>query len=113
MTVIVNKKQEERSKIHKAANTAADYLAAWRDFLAIQTHSNAREVIKLGEQTLEEQNQTGLSMLNPTHVKHRILIADQYLKDTPEETTPNITKGWLRHPDGKLEYVGKFTKVKK
>ena len=87
--------------------------AVWRDFLAEQTHSNAREVIKLGEQTLEEQNQTGLSMLNPTHVKHRILIADQYLKDTPEETTANITKGWLRHPDGKLEYVGKFTKVKR
>ena len=45
---ITNQKDEQRKRIHKAANTAADYQAAWKDFYAKPSHMMARELITKG-----------------------------------------------------------------
>ena len=45
---IINQKDEHRKRIHKAANTAAEYQAAWKDLYAKPSHKMAREVIAKG-----------------------------------------------------------------
>ena len=45
---IINQKDEQRKRINKAANTAAEYQAAWKDFYAKPSHKMAREVITKG-----------------------------------------------------------------
>jgi len=103
---IINKKDDQRSKIHKAANTAADYQMAWKEFVQNPTHEGARDVMRYGESTIEEQNTTGLSMINPQHIRHRILTAQDYLEKTPEKEAQETIKGWVRKADGTLDYVG-------
>jgi hypothetical protein len=103
---IINQKDEQRKRIHKAANTAAEYQAAWKDFYAKPSHKMAREVITKGEATLDQQNTTGLSMLNANSVRHRILTAQDWLEKTPEKEAQETIKGWVRKADGALDYVG-------
>ena len=101
---IINQKDEQRKRIHKAANTAAEYQAAWKDFYAKPSHKMAREVITKGEATLDQQNTTGLSMLNANSVRHRILTVQDWLEQTPEPAAPQkaIEKLYKRNPDGSL-----------
>ena len=104
---IRNQKDEQRKRIHKAANTAAEYQAAWKDFYAKPSHKMAREVITKGEATLDQQNTTGLSMLNANSVRHRILTVQDWLEQTPEPAAPQkaIEKLYKRNPDGSLVWV--------
>ena len=48
----------------------------------------AREVITKGEATLDQQNTTGLSMLNANSVRRRILSARDWLEKTLEPAAP-------------------------
>ena len=104
---IINQKDEQRKRIHKAANTAAEYQAAWKDFYAKPSHKMAREVITKGEATLDQQNTTGLSMLNANSVRHRILTAQDWLEKTPEPAAPQraTEKLYKRNADGSLVWV--------
>ena len=101
---IINQKDEQRKRIHKAANTAAEYQAAWKDFYAKPSHKMAREVITKGEATLDQQNTTGLSMLNAKSVRRHILTAQDWLEKTPEPATPQKATEKLckRNSDGSL-----------
>ena len=102
---IINQKDEHRKRIHKAANTAAEYQAAWKDLYAKPSHKMAREVITKGEATLDQQNTTGLSMLNTNSVRHRILTAQDWLEKTPEPAAPQkaTEKLYKSNPDGSLD----------
>ena len=104
---IINQKDEQRKRIHKAANTAAEYQAAWKDFYAKPSHKMAREVITKGEATLDQQNTTGRTMLNANSVRHRILTAQDWLEKTPEPAAPQkaTEKLYKRNPDGSLVWV--------
>lgn len=104
---ITNQKDEQRKRIHKAANTAAEYQAAWKDFVQNPTHEGARDVMRYGESAIEEQNTTGLSMINPQHIRHRILTAQNWLEKTPEPAAPQkaTEKLYKRNPDGSLVWV--------
>ena len=66
---ITNQKDEQRKRIHKAANTIAENQTAWKDFYAKPSHKIAREVTTKGEAPLDQQNATGLSMLNANSVQ--------------------------------------------
>jgi len=98
---IRNQKDEQRKRIHKAANTASEYQAAWKDFYAKPSHMIAREVITKGEATLDQQNTTGRTMLNANSVRHRILTAQGWLEKTPEPaaTQKATEKLYKRNPD--------------
>ena len=102
---IINQKDEHRKRIHKAANTAAEYQAAWKDLYAKPSHKIAREVIAKGEATLDQQNTTGLSMLNANSIRHRILTAQDWLEKTPEPAAPQkaTEKLYKSNPDGSLD----------
>ena len=104
---ITNQKDEQRKRIHKAANTTADYQAAWKDFYAKPSHMMARELITKGEATLDQQNTTGFSMLNANSVRHRILTAQDWLEKTPEPAAPqrDTEKLYDRNADGSLVWV--------
>ena len=104
---IINQKDEQSKRIHKAANTVAEYQAAWKGFYAKPSHKMAREVIKKGEATLDQQNTTGLSMLNANSVRHRILMAQDWLEKTPEPAAPQkaTEKLYKRNADGSLVWV--------
>ena len=104
---IINQKDKQRKRIHKAANTAAEYQAAWKDFYAKPSHKMAREVITKGEATLDQQNTTGLSMLHTNSVRHRILTAQDWLEKTPEPaaTQKATEKIYKRNPDGSLVWA--------
>ena len=45
---IINSKDEQRKRIHKAANTASEYQAAWKDFCTKPSQKMARDVITKG-----------------------------------------------------------------
>ena len=95
---IINQKDEQSKRIHKAANTAAEYQAAWKGFYAKPSNKMAREVIKKGEATLDQQNTTGLSMLNANSVRYRILTAQDWLEKTPEPAVPQkATEKLFKH----------------
>ena len=95
---IRNQKDEQRKRIHKAANTASEYQAAWKDFYAKPSHMIAREVITKGEATLDQQNTTGRTMLNANSVRHRILTAQDWLEKTPEPAAPQkATEKLFKH----------------
>jgi hypothetical protein len=87
--------------------TLAEYQAAWKDFYAKPSHKMAREVITKGEATLDQQNTTGLSMLNANSVRHRILTAQDWLEKTPEKEAPQkaTEKLYKRNADGSLVWV--------
>lgn len=80
---IINKQQDARREVHKAAEVAADYQDAWQHWLLGHTIEKAFTVIAKGEQLLIAQNETGLNMQDPDKVRHRILTCKQYLQDNP------------------------------
>ena len=86
---IINKQQEQRRTIHKAAELCAEYQDAWTNWLLGHTVEKAYTVIAKGERLLLAQNETGLRMQDPTAVRHRVLTCKQFLEDNP----PDITKG--------------------
>ena len=75
---------ETRKRMYDAAVLAGNYQDAWKAYMGEQNHHNAREVINLGETLLEKQYETGLSMQSPTYIRHRVLIAEDYLDKNPE-----------------------------
>ena len=105
--IFINQKAEQRKLIRKAANTVAEYQAAWKDFYAKPSHKMAREVITKEEATLDQQNTTGLSMLNANSVRHHILTAQDWLEKTSEPAAPQkaTEKIYKRNPDGSLVWI--------
>jgi len=83
---------ETRKRMFDAAVIAGDYQNAWKNYMAEQNHHNAREVINLGETLLEKQYETGLSMQSPTYIRHRVLIAQDYLSKNPEKETDKLAQ---------------------
>ena len=81
---IINKQQDARREVHKAAELCADYQDAWQHWLLGKTVEKAFTVIAKGERLLVTQNETGLKMQDPTAVRLRINVCKQYLEDTPE-----------------------------
>ena len=92
---ITNQKDEQRKRIHKAANTTADYQAAWKDFYAKPSHMMARELITKGEATLDQQNTTGLSMLNANSVRCLVGLF-KFVKESLHEPDNFVVKLGLR-----------------
>ena len=85
---IINKQQDTRREVHKAAELCADYQDAWQHWLLGKTTEKAYTVISKGERLLIAQNETGLKMQDPTAVRHRIMVCKQYLEDMPQDTKP-------------------------
>ena len=83
---------ETRKRMYDAAVLARDYQNAWKNYMAEQNHHNAREVVNLGETLLEKQYETGLSMQSPTYIRHRVLIAQDYLDKNPEKETDKLAQ---------------------
>ena len=83
---------ETRKRMFDAAVIAGDYQNAWKNYMAEQNHHNAREVINLGETLLEKQYETGMSMQSPTYIRHRVLIAQDYLSKNPEKETDKLAQ---------------------
>jgi hypothetical protein len=83
---------ETRKRMFDAAVIAGDYQNAWKNYMGEQNHHNAREVISLGEILLEKQYETGLSMQSPTYIRHRVLIAQDYLDKNPEKETDKLAQ---------------------
>jgi len=86
---IINKQQDVRREVHKAAEVAADYQDAWQHWLLGHTIEKAYTVISKGERLLIAQNETGLNMQDPDKVRHRIMVCKQYLEDMPQDTKPS------------------------
>ena len=86
---IINKQQDARREVHKAAEVAADYQDAWQHWLLGHTIEKAFTVIAKGEQLLIAQNETGLNMQDPDKVRHRIMVCKQYLEDMPQDNKPS------------------------
>lgn len=84
---IINPRQEKAKRIFKAANLSVEWQNAWADFLKQKTRSGAKKVIKLGEQLLQEQTELGLSLKPRDSVRHRILVAEDYLSQQPDTPT--------------------------
>ena len=83
---------ETRKRMYDAAVLAGDYQASWKNYMAEQNHHNARKVISLGETLLERQYETGMSMQSPTYIRHRVLIAQDYLDKNPEKETDKLAQ---------------------
>ena len=83
---------ETRKRMFDAAVIAGDYQNAWKNYMGEQNHHTAREVINLGETLLEKQYETGLSMQSPTYIRHRVLIAQDYLDKNPEKETDKLAQ---------------------
>jgi hypothetical protein len=64
----------------------------------------ARKVINLGETLLERQYETGMAMQSPTYIRHRVLIAQDYLDKNPERETDKLAQ-----PRSDLVEYGKRT----
>ena len=86
---IINKQQDTRREVHKAAELCADYQDAWQHWLLGKTTEKAYTVISKGERLLIAQNETGLKMQDPTAVRHRIMVCKQYLEDMPQDAKPS------------------------
>ena len=86
---IINKQQDARREVHKAAEVAADYQDAWQHWLLGHTIEKAFTVIAKGEQLLIAQNETGLNMQDPDKVRHRIMVCKHYIEDMPQDTKPS------------------------
>ena len=83
---------ETRKRMYDAAVLAGDYQTSWKNYMSEQNHDNAREVVNLGETLLERQYETGLSMQSPTYIRHRVLIAQDYLDKNPERETDKLAQ---------------------
>lgn len=103
---IVNKQQDARREVHKAAEIAADYQDAWQHWLLGHTIEKAFTVIVKGEQLLIAQNETGLTMQNPDKVRHRILTCKQYIEDNPD-TSDKPPEGRVLTEKEAMRRVGK------
>ena len=44
------------------------------------------------DEQLEKQYETGLSMQSPTYIRHRVLIAQDYLDKNPEKETDKLAQ---------------------
>ena len=49
-------------------------------------------MINLGETLLERQYETGMSMQSPTYIRHRVLIAQDYLDKNPEREADTLAE---------------------
>lgn len=89
---IINQQRDTRREVHKAAEVAADYQDAWQHWLLGHTIEKVFTVIAKGEQLLNAQNETGLSMQDPDKVRHRIMTCKQYIEDNPDtcDKPPNF-----------------------
>jgi hypothetical protein len=87
--------REERAKrIHKAANLSVEWQNEWAAFLKSKSTSKARAVITKGELLLQEQDELGMALKPRDHVRHRILVAQDYLdkNPTPQHTNPSTAE---------------------
>ena len=84
---IQNPRQQKANRIFKAANLSVDWQDSWNSFLNNKTTASAKAVIAKGEELLKEQAELGLSLKPRDSVRHRILIAEDYLSKQPETPT--------------------------
>lgn len=81
---IHNPRQQRAQRIHKAADLSVDWQDTWADFLQSKTPHKARAVITKGEALLKEQAELSLALKPRDYVRHRILVAENYLQENPE-----------------------------
>ncbi|NVJ95658.1 MAG: hypothetical protein HWD91_08730 [Marivivens sp.] len=84
---IQDPRQQKAKRIFKAANLSVDWQDAWNAFYKAKSRSKARDVITKGEQLLKEQAELGLSLKPRDSVRHRILIAEDFLSKQLEAPT--------------------------
>lgn len=86
---ITNPRQERAKRIHKAADLSVEWQQTWADFLDAKMPHKARAVVNKGEALLKEQAELSLALKPRDYVRHRILVAENYLQQQPE--TPQHT----------------------
>ena len=102
---IINKQQDARREVHKAAELCADYQDAWQHWLLGKTVEKALTVIAKGERLLVTQNETGLNMQDPSAVRLRIATCKQYIEDEPDPSRPPA--GRIHTDEEAMKIVGK------
>lgn len=92
---VTNQKDEQRKRIHKAANTIAENQTAWKDFYAKPSHKIAREVITKGKASLDQQNTTGFLCLMLTQSNASVGLF-KFVKESLHEPDNFVVKLGLR-----------------
>lgn len=71
--------RQDRQDIYKAATLASEWQGVWKEYLEGPTPALARSVISKGNDLLAEQDRLSLNMQPTGYIKHRVLVAENYL----------------------------------
>lgn len=72
--------KQDRQDIYKAATLASEWQGVWKEYLEGPTPALARSVISKGNDLLAEQDRLSMNMQPPGYIKHRVLVAEDYLR---------------------------------
>ena len=71
--------KQDHQDIYKAAQLSSDWQSVWKDFLEAPTPALARSVVSKGNDLLAEQSRLAVTMQPSGYIKHRVLVAEDYL----------------------------------
>lgn len=81
--------QKQRQALYKAADLSVEWQNAWKDFMSSPSHPVAKSVINKGEALLEEQERLSMQFQKRDYIRHRILVAEDFLQKNDLKNNPD------------------------